>query len=419
MISKSDLAFAYRKGPIVPPQHAAQQQYNNASMQAQTRAETERREKMRRIAKNPTDKNIPEGVEDMCIGDGVARYRELREVERTLDATMMRKRLDVMDSKHHSRASRFGTMRIWISNTVDNQPWQSSGIDADAFDFESDSNATYRVKIQGRLLDDQGDEGLEDEEDDDDKDADAMDKDGAEAQGLKAAAKPKSFSHYFTSITIDFDRAKSLQPDNFTQIEWKRPENSTAKESIFSELEFERKGDENINVTINLQRYQNPEVGIKIRHFGYCEDPANSILGLPPKQTARRTVGYRRGRPRRRADGHMGIRTITAPAARRRRAQICLRRKAQDSVWWPGFVLLPQPAATHQATLDHFTADTAAIHNTRRQRLHLTRGRPRQDCIRADRVRRPGRARRPHATAVPRHPPPTRQHPDTARDPED
>ncbi|KAH8730952.1 hypothetical protein GQ44DRAFT_606207 [Phaeosphaeriaceae sp. PMI808] len=260
MISKSDLAFAFRKGAIVPPQHAAAQQYsNNANMQAQQRAEAERREKMRRTAKNPTDKNIPDGVEDICIGDGVARYRELREVERTLDATMMRKKLDVMDSKHHTRASRYGTMRIWISNTVDNQPWQSSGIDADAFNFESDTNATYRVKIQGRLLDEPADEGLEDEEDSD-KDADAMDEDGADAQESKLAVKPKPFSQYFNSIVIDFDRAKSLQPDNFTQIEWKRPETSTAKDANFSEIEFERKGDENINITINLQRYQNPEL---------------------------------------------------------------------------------------------------------------------------------------------------------------
>ncbi|KAF7454526.1 SWIB-domain-containing protein implicated in chromatin remodeling [Pyrenophora tritici-repentis] len=227
MISRNDLAHLFRNpGPIVHPQHpVAQPQYNSASIQATQRAEAERREKMRRIAKNPTDKNIPEGVEDVCIGDGVARYKELREVERTLDATMMRKKLDVMDSKHHSRASRYGTMRIWISNTAENQPWQSSGIDADAFDFESENNAT--------------------------------DEDGAES---KPAAKPKMFSHYFTSINIDFDRAKSLQPDNFTQIEWKRPENPTAKEANFSELEFERKGDENINITINLQRYQNPEV---------------------------------------------------------------------------------------------------------------------------------------------------------------
>jgi SWI/SNF-related matrix-associated actin-dependent regulator of chromatin subfamily D len=160
-------------GPIAHAQHAPAQQYNSANMQASQRAEAERREKMRRIAKNPTDKNIPEGVEDICIGDGVARYKELREVERTLDATMMRKKLDVMDSKHHSRASRHGTMRIWISNTAENQPWQSSGIDADTFDFESDTNATYRVKIQGRLLDEDDDEGLEDDEDEE-KDADAM-----------------------------------------------------------------------------------------------------------------------------------------------------------------------------------------------------------------------------------------------------
>ncbi|OAL52380.1 hypothetical protein IQ07DRAFT_585581 [Pyrenochaeta sp. DS3sAY3a] len=258
MISRTDLDHFFRKpGPIVHPQHPAAQQFSNANMQAQQRAEAERREKMRRIAKNPTDKNIPEGVDEICIGDGVARYKELREVERTLDATMMRKKLDVMDSKHHSRASRFGTMRIWISNTVENQPWQSGGIDADAFDFESDTNATYRVKIQGRLLEDQTDDGLE-EEDEDEKDADAMDEDDAEDK--KPAAKPKQFSNYFTSIAIDFDRAKSLQPDNFTQIEWKRPENPTTKESNFSELEFERKGDENINITINLQRYQNPEV---------------------------------------------------------------------------------------------------------------------------------------------------------------
>ena len=49
-------------------------------------------------SRKPTDKNIPEGVEDCVIGDGVQRYRELRDVERRLDATMMRKRLDIQDA---------------------------------------------------------------------------------------------------------------------------------------------------------------------------------------------------------------------------------------------------------------------------------------------------------------------------------
>lgn len=49
-------------------------------------------------SKKPIDKNIPEGVEECVIGDGVQRYRDLRELERKLDSTMMRKRLDIQDS---------------------------------------------------------------------------------------------------------------------------------------------------------------------------------------------------------------------------------------------------------------------------------------------------------------------------------
>ncbi|KAF2733469.1 hypothetical protein EJ04DRAFT_495305 [Polyplosphaeria fusca] len=238
----------------MPLQYGVQSQQQ---AQQQQQADTARREKMRRIAMNPTDKNIPDGVEDICIGDGVARYRQLRDIERTLDATMMRKKLEIADSVHHSRARRYGTMRIWISNTAENQPWQSGGLDNESF-FESESSATYKVKIQGRLIEEGDELGLSDDEDEE-KDPDAMEEDGE--QKAKPSAKPKVFSQYFTSITVDFDRAKSLQPDNFTQIEWKRSEavNPSPKESNFSELHFERKGDENINVTVNLQRHHVPE----------------------------------------------------------------------------------------------------------------------------------------------------------------
>lgn len=262
MIRKADLEHMFRKpGPIVHHQHPAAQQYGNANMHAAAaqRAEQEKRDRMRRLAKNPTNKNIPEGIEEICIGEGVGRYKQLREVERTLDATMMRKKLEASDSVFHARTGRTSTMRIWISNTAENQPWQTSGMDADAFDFDSDTNATYRVKIQGRLLDD-ADADLESWEDDEDKDPDAMDDDSAAAAQKAEAQKPKVFSQFFSAITIDFDRAKALQPDNFTQIEWKRPDNANPKDNPFSQLEFERKGDENINVTINLQRHQNPEI---------------------------------------------------------------------------------------------------------------------------------------------------------------
>jgi SWI/SNF-related matrix-associated actin-dependent regulator of chromatin subfamily D len=70
-------------------------------MQAQQENQRQASELAKRRSRKPTDKNIPEGVEDCIIGDGVQRYRELREVERKLDAAMMRKRLDLADA--HNR----------------------------------------------------------------------------------------------------------------------------------------------------------------------------------------------------------------------------------------------------------------------------------------------------------------------------
>jgi len=69
-----------------------------AQMQAQQQAQQAATDRAKLRSRKPTDKNIPEGVEDWIIGDGVQRYRELRDVERRLDATMMRKRLDIQDA---------------------------------------------------------------------------------------------------------------------------------------------------------------------------------------------------------------------------------------------------------------------------------------------------------------------------------
>lgn len=78
---------AHPQNSLTPSQMQAQQQ---AQLQANDRAKTRSRK--------PTDRNVPEGAEECVIGDGVQRYRELRELERRLDATMMRKRLDLQDS---------------------------------------------------------------------------------------------------------------------------------------------------------------------------------------------------------------------------------------------------------------------------------------------------------------------------------
>ena len=69
-----------------------------AQIAQQQQAQAHASELARRRSRKPTDKSMPEGVEECSIGDGAERYRELRDFERRLDATMTRKRLDIVDS---------------------------------------------------------------------------------------------------------------------------------------------------------------------------------------------------------------------------------------------------------------------------------------------------------------------------------
>ncbi len=222
---------------------------------------------MKRRAPNPTDKNIPEGVDDLVIGDGVQQYRKLREVERKLDAVMTRKRIDIHDSEKHN-PKRWKTLQIWISNTAENQPWQARTLETDMFDFNSGIEATYKVKIEGRLLDDRelddaADSGSDDEDEPispEQQNIDEPDDPHKKTSPPATIATKTRFSHFFKSITIDFSRGKNLQPDAATQIEWKKSQDIPLPESAdFDCLEFERKGDENINCTINFYRDETPE----------------------------------------------------------------------------------------------------------------------------------------------------------------
>ncbi|MCJ1364329.1 hypothetical protein MMC16_003439 [Acarospora aff. strigata] len=254
-------------GPIVAGSHS-QQAPSNAQLLAQS-------ELAKRRARKPTDKNIPDGVEDIIIGEGVQQYKDLREVERHLDATMMRKRLDIQDSVNRESKS-YKTLRIWISNTAENQPWQARGLDENAFDFSTGLEATYRVKIEGRLLEDEDADSYLDKDSDDEedvkatgaKDADVMEHDEEAPQSKTkdtTTAQPrKKLSHFFKSITVDFDRTKSIQSDSAAMIEWKKspvhPNTTSLPPSAdFDSLEFERKSDENLNCTISMVRDEDPE----------------------------------------------------------------------------------------------------------------------------------------------------------------
>jgi SWI/SNF-related matrix-associated actin-dependent regulator of chromatin subfamily D len=113
-----------------------------------------------------------------------------------------------------------------------------------------------------RLLDDEDD--LYSDYSDDEaepKDENAMDEDGKENK-KKSTSKQYKLSHFFKAMTIDFDRSKTKELDQ--AVEWKKRAvgaNAAAlpNSADFDQLEFKRGGDNNIDITINLVRDENPE----------------------------------------------------------------------------------------------------------------------------------------------------------------
>jgi SWI/SNF-related matrix-associated actin-dependent regulator of chromatin subfamily D len=102
-----------------------------AQMQAQQQAQMQATDRARLRSRKPTDKNIPEGVEECIIGDGVQQYKDLKDLERRFDATMMRKRLDIIDAvnrdakvsfgKSTYRASAYSSIAIQDPSSLDQQ----------------------------------------------------------------------------------------------------------------------------------------------------------------------------------------------------------------------------------------------------------------------------------------------------------
>jgi SWI/SNF-related matrix-associated actin-dependent regulator of chromatin subfamily D len=189
-----------------------------------------------RRSKKPTDRNLPEGIEKInpIIAELAGYYKSLQEAERKLDMTMMRKRLDMQDTfNRHVRREQ--TLRIFINNTFENQPWQQTNLAPDSFDFETGEDATYKVKCFAQLL----------KEDDDSDDEDGVEED--ETQQSR-----KRLFHFFKGVSIDVERPFG-EPVNL--VDWKKQPNT----EILNNFNMERKGDENLNLVISLTRDETPE----------------------------------------------------------------------------------------------------------------------------------------------------------------
>lgn len=257
-------------GAMVPPLHV-QQTPTPVQIEAAQRAALA--ELAKRKTQRPADKNIPEGVEDIIIGDGVQQYKRLREVERKLDAVMMRKRIEFYNARRGS-FTRDRTLKIWVSNIVENQPWQGRSLETDIYDFIPELEGIYRVKIEGRLMDEEvlespaetgkgthnGDAAEHKEDILNDPDDEAS---GASVESTSGWKSKTKLSHFFKAIAVDFGRGKELQADNSPEVEWKKPAHAQnpvmPPAADFDCLEFERKSEENINCTIKFYRDEHPE----------------------------------------------------------------------------------------------------------------------------------------------------------------
>ncbi|KAG5930663.1 hypothetical protein E4U42_000003 [Claviceps africana] len=247
-----------------------------AQIAQQQQAQAHANELARRRSRKPTDKNIPEAVEECIIDPGaIQRYKVLRDVEKTLDAISTRKRLDLSDATNRSFNKLSKTLRIWISNSVEDQAWQVQGLNVDAFDFTPNMAASYRVKIQGYLLD--ADEitvpasSLQRRKTDFaafTRSEDLQDKDVLRErppQSLEPFLSKYRFSHFFRRLTAEFDHPR-LGNGTEQAVEWKKPDPLSKSSSTtpgpasdFDEFTFKRNGDENVNITINLHRHEVPE----------------------------------------------------------------------------------------------------------------------------------------------------------------
>ncbi|KAI8901336.1 SWI/SNF complex 60 kDa subunit [Globomyces pollinis-pini] len=150
-------------------------------------------------------------------------FMQIQEFERRLDATITRKTLDIQDAlaKPPKRINR--TLRIFLSNTSANQPYDP----VDESVPLPDRVPSWTFKIEGRLLD-------------------------APNTRKQPEYQPK-FSSFFKSIMIEIERDNTLYPGN--HIQWNNSVGGTEMDGF----EVKRRGDAEVNLKILLQLDNVPE----------------------------------------------------------------------------------------------------------------------------------------------------------------
>ncbi|KTW31221.1 uncharacterized protein T551_01294 [Pneumocystis jirovecii RU7] len=172
----------------------------------------------------PTDRSIPAKIQALIPDSKL--YHDLRDIERRLDAVMTRKRFDIQDAINKGSKMK-KTLRVFVSNTSSNQPWQTVNkkLDNHAFDFDTGAIPTWTLRIEGKLLENK--------------------------ETMKEKLK---FSSFIKSIIVELDRNNRFFSDE-NIAKWHKSSSSIE----FDGLEIKRRGDMNINVNILIYLNEYPE----------------------------------------------------------------------------------------------------------------------------------------------------------------
>ncbi|XP_062569941.1 SWI/SNF-related matrix-associated actin-dependent regulator of chromatin subfamily D member 1-like isoform X3 [Saccostrea cucullata] len=220
---KSKESSAMRPGMspgMPPPPHGMQTPHAMDRKRPPDPRGTPQQMKQAKKKKKVADKILPQRVRDL-VPESQA-YMDLLAFERKLDATIMRKRLDIQEAlKRPMKQKR--KLRIFISNTF--YPAKAEGEDGD------ETVASWELRVEGRLLED-----------------------AASAKLNDTSKMKRKFSSFFKSLVIELDK-ELYGPDNHL-VEWHRTPTTQETDGF----QVKRPGDQNVKCTVLLMLdYQPPQ----------------------------------------------------------------------------------------------------------------------------------------------------------------
>ncbi|OCH90078.1 SWI/SNF complex 60 kDa subunit [Obba rivulosa] len=177
-----------------------------------------------------TDKNLPNALLQSSEFSADSRmYTDLLQMERRLDWTMTRKRVEVQDALSRPIPTT-RTLRIFMSHTVSGQAWQQ-GADAEPkINPETGEGIpAFSFRIEGRLLE-------------------------IPNQRAKDRAPPRKFSTLIKQMAIELDRDPILYPEG-NVVEWIPGPNTTPLDGFT----VRRKGDTVTKIRVILHLEQQPQ----------------------------------------------------------------------------------------------------------------------------------------------------------------